>query len=179
VAASDWWASSIPTELCQGDIIPNVPFYICRSPLKHLKAVTLKKEREVWEEVGKPSLYSKEQKYFILASNNAYPGLVLSHGCEIEKPYMKRLLLAPVMELRTVDEAMQSVILEQRSHSAMLIPDVPALGHCYADLRMITAVPSELLALDEVICSMTEGARARLQAQLMDFFLRMRPPIAE
>jgi hypothetical protein len=71
---------------------------------------------------------------------------------------------------------MRSLLVEQKLRAMIYLPEIPGVPDGYADLRLITAIPTDLLATGNRICSMTEPARERLRAQLVAFFLRKELP---
>jgi hypothetical protein len=82
------------------------------------------------------------------------------------------VLIAPIGKIDLLSAETQSAVLQQRQIALMPLPDIPQIGSCYADLRLITPVSRD--AIDNAVraVSMTESARDRLHAHLVMFFLR-------
>jgi len=97
--------------------------------------------------------------------------LVLSHDCDLDKG-KKRVVVAPVNPVANLAKHERESVLAQRSHSSLVLPDVPSLGACYADLRLTTAVDRAFLDIDKRIASLSEAGLGRLRLQLIGFFTR-------
>jgi hypothetical protein len=53
----------------------------------------------------------------------------------------------------------------------MYLADVPAVGDCFADLRIISPISRDLIDAAQRLASMTDAGRERLSAQLFTFFV--------
>ena len=180
MAGSDWWADEIPSELCQGDVISELPFYVPEHPFTDLKYSQFSKGRSGYEEHAAPAKNKVTQKYYLLSHYNSLPGLIISHGCEIDKKKSragsKRILCAPIVSLGTVPEDAHASILAQEVVALMPLQGIPRIEDGFADLRLTTAIPADLIDDGERVCSMTDEARKRLQVQLVSFYTRRELP---
>jgi hypothetical protein len=105
--------------------------------------------------------------------------LVISHDCEIDKARnAERVLMAPLQPLSTLEPEMRQIVLEQKLLALMPLPDMGSFGDQFADLRLLDAIPRDLVADTARVVSMTEFGRDRLHAQLSKFLLRREPPAA-
>lgn len=173
---STWWAATDPAELCQGDVFPDLPFGFSTSPLTHVRSRTLKGGLEGWENVEEPTRNKKDNKYYLVAEARVSLGMIISHGCEIDKPFTDRLLAVPVNAMNTLEERLQTIVLEQKSPALLPLPEIPGYGDYYADLRLISALPKVVFDLEDRVCVMSTSAVERLHAQIVAFFLRRHLP---
>lgn len=170
-----WWLPDLRAEISQGDVIADVPFSIAVEPLTHLRFAQGKGGKPGWAESEQAVLHKGTQRMHVLAAYRPRPGIILSHDCEIEKAKDRpRVLLAPVCKISELPTAAQ-VVVQAQGHLALVpLPGLKDVGDCYADLRGMTTVLSEL-ALDKPrIASMTDPARLRLHGYLVAFLLRKR-----
>ena len=168
--ADDWWKPS-PSKYDQGDIFADIPFVIASKPTQFLTRQQLKGGAPgfVGSTEFKPPKSGPVQ---LLAQGGNHFGLLLNHGCDIDKPESSRLTFAPVSLLTNLPPDKREGVAAQRSAAMLFLPDVPSVGDCYADLRLTATVFRETVDLRHRIASMTENAQTRLQAQILEFFLR-------
>jgi hypothetical protein len=175
---SPWLESSFRAELSQGDIFAGLPFCTPSIPVIHLTKTQGKKESIVWTPSTPPTSPPQNQASHGLFAYRIGHGLVVSHDCAIDKPQKNtRILFAPVAPLSNFDLQTQEVVRRQAHLGAMLLPDLPDIGDAYADLRLITPFPHEIVSSLHQVGSLTNAARDRLQQALVAFFvLRQKPP---
>jgi hypothetical protein len=101
---------------------------------------------------------------------------VLSHSCELDKPQNQRGQVAPVMPLEGLSPEHQSEIVRGANYAHMYLPDVPTLGDCYVDLRVLSTVDTRSLRTRSKVASMTDEARLRLHVHVFAFFTRRQIP---
>ena len=158
-------------------MIRKVPFCGVTTPAKFLKSLTLKGGRPGWEEVAAPVLRPIDQRKYFLANGDLLPGIVISHDCDLDKPRENsKVLLAPIASLETLDPATRFTVLEQKHLALLPLPAIPEIGDSYADLRLVTSVPRDLVPDSERLSSMNENSLERLYAQLFKFIMRKQPP---
>lgn len=175
MASESWWAEKVQENLSQGDIVTNLPFLIPTSPLKYLKHENLRGNRPGWSESATP-VPLKDGRVQIVGLGKSLPGIVISHDCELDKARDKpRVILAAVLPMSAVAPEQHPVILEQRHRAYLPLPDLPSLGTCFANLRMIVTLDRDLVTKMPAIASMTEAGKTRLRGQLVEFFLRLTP----
>jgi len=170
VSAGDWWSPTLQTSLSQGDVISELPVSIGKSPLTHLKSRTAKFGVRVWNETDTPT--QENGAYHVLAIWSSRYSLVISHSCELDKPNNKRVHLAPVGLISDLEPKIADNIRSQQTKGQLILPSVPRLGDCYADLRVIAPVQRELIDSAPRLASMTEAALDRLYSQIVAYFLR-------
>jgi hypothetical protein len=179
VAASEWLEPAFRAELSQGDIFDGLPFCTPIVPVTHLTKGQAKGNPVVWipSKATQP-LPQGQQNHALFAYRLGY-GIIVSHDCAIDKPQKStRILFAPVGPLANFDAVTQDAVRRQAHLGAMLLPDIPGIGDAYADLRVITPFPHEIVSSLAQVASLTDRARDRLQSALVAFFVfRERPAL--
>jgi hypothetical protein len=170
VIDADWWAPALETALSQGDIVSDLYVTIGKSPPTHLKSRTGKGGAKIWNETGTP--FQENGAYHTLAIWNDRHAIVITHSCELDKPTNKRVHVAPVALLSSIDARIADNIRTQQTKGQLILPAIPGLGDCYADLRVIAPVQRDLIESAPRIASMTPAALDRLHDQLVAFFIR-------
>jgi hypothetical protein len=109
-------------------------------------------------------------------------GLVIDHGCELDKPDEPRVVhLAQVKPLDGVHEDDRESIVTYHQKRMFFLPESDALpeDHAhdhYADFRFITTLTRDVVDELPKIASMNEDGRKLLHFQLYRFFARKRLP---
>lgn len=170
-----WWAEILDPRLSQGDLVDALPFPFFRAPVTHLKKIQVKKHGDVWQPASKPSLHQQDQTYYALGGCAISLGLIISHGCAIDKPD-DRVLAAPVLEMTTLKPDMQDTVRQQAHRAFVPLLDIPGREDSYCDLRRITPVSRELISDSSRLRSMTEAGRDRLHAHLVSFLIERELP---
>ncbi len=110
--------------------------------------------------------------------------MLLSHGCEIDKPDLPTLLCALVGDIRSINVSRAGDLRAGRVINAMHLPaEVSGLPEGYVDFRSIYRVPRSIIQASiasgrRLVC-MTELGRNALGAFLYRFFTRRLPQGAE
>jgi hypothetical protein len=173
--SAGWWLLDPRIEVSQGDVVADVPFSILVDPLTPLQFADGPKGKPAWMQCEKPVVHKRTQRVHVLAALKPRAGIILSHDCEIDKTKDRpRVMLAPVAKISELPEKTQAVVLEQRHLALVPLPGLKDLGDCFADLRGVTTVPSELVLSNQRLASMTDEARLRLHGYLVAFLLRKR-----
>jgi hypothetical protein len=171
-----WWADVLdPRGLSQGDLLDSLPFPYFRAPLTHLKKIQVKKHGDVWQPASKPSLHQQDQTYYALGGCATSLGLIISHGCAIDKGD-DRVLAAPVLPMTSLKPEMQDTVRRQAHRAFMPLLGIPSRQDSYCDLRRITPVSRELIPESKRLMSMTEAGRERLHAHLVSFLIERELP---
>jgi hypothetical protein len=105
-------------------------------------------------------------------------GMVISHGCEIDKETEHRsVLVAQVRPLRHVTANADSIRSYDQKRTFYL-PESAFLGEeAYVDFRAVTTLRIEGVVEDlRRVASLDEDSRMELQQQLFRFFVRRRLP---
>lgn len=180
--SSEWWLNKLGDELDQGDVLVNVPFLAPRAPTTYIKPKTLKNNVPGWEETAKATLHPREQRSCVTAYEVLSHGVMLSHGCEIDKPKNEgrstenqRLLVVAVRPIGSLPEDQRDDVRNQARLSMMMLPNVPGVGDAYADLRLICPLPRPVIDKCDRLASMTPAAKIRLHAQITAFLFRTAP----
>jgi hypothetical protein len=156
-------------------VFTNVPGGVLHHPLTYLNSRPAKGRTTVYEHSQTPFPKRKgDERQFILSSGEVTGALVASHDCDCDKhpKPSQRIIIAPVYAIDLLPPENRLPVLEQRRFSLLPLPDLPGLGTCYADLRLMQAVQRAHLPDDQRIASMIDDAVARLQTQLIAFFSR-------
>ena len=164
----DWWDSSPDPGLSQGDIITDVPVSVVFFPLTPLAQ---QKGAEDWrpQSAWTPN---REGVGNVLARGRVGAVLVLSHECELDKPGVNRVAVAPIGSLDAVQEPHRTNILAQENYSKMPLPAAPVLGNSYADLRLTTTVDRAFLDVKKRVASLSEKGIGRLRLQIIAHYTR-------
>jgi hypothetical protein len=178
VTNQGWLETNLRTLLSQGDIYAGIPFGLPVAPLTHLAKGNGKKNAVIWTPTPPGQPVPAAETDHALFKYRIGHGVVVSHDCAIDKPSRtSRILFAPVVPLTGLPQASQEVIRRQAHLANMLIPDVPALGDAYADLKLITPIPMDLIDAATKVASMTDPARDRLQQALIAFLVDRKRPL--
>ena len=176
MSESDDLIISPQSELSPGDVFPDVPFPLLKYPLKTYRP-DRKAEREGKVQVFEADGHHKpgDIAHCVFSRQNA---ILLSHGCEIDKTLgnaeRRHLLIAPIEQLASMSEELQSRIREGRQPNRFYLPTNSLLHNTEwcVDLRRILPVPAQYLidASEQRLCSLTEVGQAALGAQLSVYF---------
>lgn len=165
-----WWLQNLATELSQGDVVRDLVVGLPVHVPVYLQKKTLKGNEIVWAP-GSPQP-DHNGVLRLLAEGRRCDVLVISHGCEIDKQdRKKRILIVPIAPADRLSSSREAVFA-QRDYALFPLPEVPTLGDCYADLRLIHPVDRGVLREQDRAASMTDEALLRLQAQIVAFFTR-------
>lgn len=167
--AATWWRSELdPEGLSQGDVTSPLPVAVSVTPPKRLAKGTGRGGVEIWT-----SSVDTSKKNFLFEGAEA-PVLVVSHSCDLDKHERRgRVLVAPMRSVEALTPDVRASVMNQERIALMPLPDVPGLGSHYADLRLISPLPIELINEDVRIASMSTEGLERLQVQLVKFFTRI------
>lgn len=170
----DFWAAGIAPELSQGDLLSGVWVGSSVSPRKALQAgQTLKGGTATWVEGGwKPAADGAGN---FLARGRDVESIVISQSCELDKKGSSApVLIAPVFQLRVVQEEHRDRIRSGSRYAFLYLPAVEGLfEESYADLRMLNYVQRKLIDEGERRLSVTQKGEARLAAQVVAFLTRI------
>lgn len=169
-----WWEPNVADELSQGDIFENVPFLMPLHPAEYMETRPLKNNEIGWVKSPQKKIIKGTQH--ILASAKTGLGMILNHGCDIEKSQKltkPRYTICFVDTLQNLSDAEQDKVRTQKPFHQLYLPEVPGYGDCYINLRLTCVLPGQ--AIDELqrIASMTDLARTRLHAQILAFYSRL------
>lgn len=170
MAASDWWLPELPNQLDQGDIFRDIAFIESVVPQVALKATSMKAGAQGWMKDKVDPV--EHQKAHWLATGHLSHGLLLNHGCDIDKPNNRRCIFVPVFLLTRLPAEQHEGVVTQQSIPMLYLPDVPGFGDMVADFRIVMNVARAQVIPEARVASMTEDARFRMLAQLVKFFTR-------
>ncbi len=170
--SDQWWEEAIREDLDQGDIFPDIPFFESVVPLQPLTGTDLRHGAHGF--MRSKSMPPSEKDSDWLSKGKLALGMLLNHGCDLDKPSSKRCMLVRVGSLNLFSEEDSVHIITQRSIPMLYLPNVPGHGDLVANLRTTASVPRKLIEdlKGKRIVSMTDFAKERLRAQLMTFFTR-------
>ncbi len=173
---------------CQGDIIREIPHIHLKPPLP---LTVIRKEQAKWGPRLTPYEYASSvpqaelpgstfpQSGFKLAEGEQVLafcqvafGMVLSHGCEIDKD-SKHRMVALIRSLSGVPSEGQEIIRANRNFSSCYLPAYgEIMGESYVDFRRITTLHPDFLKNPERIVSLTDKAVKYIQTQFFRFLTR-------
>lgn len=166
----DWWQDSIPVDFDQGDIFADVPFLETVHPLEPLTHTSMKGGAPGWMKAKTMPESTKHVSW--RAEGRTSYGVLLNHGCDLDKPSNRRCQLVAAAPLSAFPADQHDMIVDQRSIPLMFLPNVPAIGDMVADLRVLTTVPRIFVNGATRVAAMTTDARTRLMAQVIEFYTR-------
>lgn len=141
-------------------------------PVQYMKKQTVKHHGDGWFGSLSPQK-DGGGRTVLLAAGAVTTGIVLSHDCESDKQEgSKTLILARVEPLTTAPPEHRQAIIDQQNIPRMFMPAVPGLGDSYANLRCVATVDREAVKAATRVASMSDTARALLEARIVKFFLR-------
>jgi hypothetical protein len=174
VSETQWFEPAIRAELSQGDIFDGLPFCTPELPVVHLSPGTGRGAKPIWTPSDPATSFRPDQKNRALVAYRMGHGIVVSHDCAIDKPKRNgRILFAPVVSIAVLDTLTQDVVRRQGHFSSMYLPGLPGLGDAYADLRLITPFPRDIVDELRQVASLTDAARTRLHQAIVAFFVRL------
>lgn len=166
-----WWQGELRKELSQGDVVLGLPFTIVANPPLPLRKETGRKGVTQWLHANSSALPTAgASKADLISQGLAFPGVVVSHSCEIDKPQARYLHLAPVIPIMQVNPEDRVTIEQGKNVSKMYLPASAQVDESYADLRLIVPLPIALIRSRDRVASMTDEATELLQARLVAFF---------
>jgi hypothetical protein len=176
LATTDFYREPDP-KICQGDIIAHVPHLYMQHPVTVLRATTAKKLGSVYQPFdlgGSPPgglKFSRGEPEEVAASCLMARGILLTHGCEVDKD-SKHRMVALVRALPPVEAANPrdaQIIREQKNLSTFYLPDYPErLEESYVDFRRVSCISPMLIDPSQRIASLTENG---LKQFLIKFFM--------
>ena len=172
-----WWEAQPRKILEQGDVIQTALQVQPVFPVKFLlKGVTGKGGKASWEESDVAATGADSSRILGVATGSH--GLVLSHGCEIDKlKPAQTVLIAPIVQLDTLPPDLHEKVLKQEVYRFLPLMAIPGLGDYYANLGKTFSLQLRLIEPQHRVSSMTDDARFRLWAQLVAFYTRRQLPL--
>jgi hypothetical protein len=170
-----WWLPDLQPALSQGDVLLDcVAGAAVVHPRQAVKRASLAGAADAWV-VDPAETPDQNDILTLLAKGRISAALVVSHSCELDKGERKaRVHVAEVRPMASLQPDARERIMSQSRISLMPLPDLPTLGDCYADLRTIGGIDRRAALAAPKVASMTDAAVARLQAQLVAFFTRLK-----
>lgn len=173
--SEEWWLPTISPTLSQGDVVIDLPLGVAVEPPTSLERAVLPGKRSGWYECTHWKADHNGSAWF-LAKGKLMAGIVVSHGCDLDKTAGKARPLVLVAAVRSADslsDQAKAAVFEQRERHTMPLPQISGLGDCYVDLRSINVLSREAVERGTRIASLTHQGRQRLRAQLVSFFTRI------
>jgi len=173
---SVWWLPKKHPDLSQEDVFKGIPVWVAIPPVVFIQKQTFSGNQTAWVESSNPIADADGFKH-LLARAREVVCIVLTHDCQLDKAKKKvRVQVAVASDVNALSSEERSVVMNQRSLSMLVLPNIPQLGTYYADMRLIFTVDKRLLIESMRIASMTEQAKLRVQNQLIAYFSdRARP----
>jgi hypothetical protein len=135
-------------------------------PIEHFEKKTFAKGAIAWAVTKRESPSTRT-----LLRTQRSIGLLLSHGCTIDKGG-RRVTFALVEKAEKIEAQHQESLRAQEMASYVFLPNVPGIGDCVADMRVLVTLPSEFLENDR-LGKMTPEAKLLLEAKLIHFYTRI------
>jgi len=164
-------------DLCQGDIVKNIPHLFLKPPVQVLRKTSSKANRLMFEAFKVDSEDVLPGGFNVAGENvsahcQAARGIVLTHGCEIDKDEKHRLvaLIRPLVKVKEQD---QQTIRENKNRRFFYLEKYQdVLPESYVDFRRLSTVDPKLINMSERITSLDEKTVLALQAQFIRFITR-------
>lgn len=172
--AHEWWAEGPKPELSQGDVVIDLPFWVPLNDLQCVEKKALPAPRPpAWLETT--GLTPDAEGFFnFIARGRIAPGVVLSHDCELDKQRKnRRVQVALVSDIEKLSTDEKQAVMGQGKWSRLVLPDVPELGTCYADLLIQVTLDRRIIDARRRLASMSEEGAERLRAQIIAYFTRL------
>lgn len=175
----------VDPEWCQGDIIRQIPHIHLKPPLKVVRKETTKSGEKlaafeyqfgtIQEKNNVAELPPGGFKFDIGEQAIAFCqlafGVILSHGCEIDKD-SKHRTVALIRPLSNVSQG-REIIKANDNFSYWYLPAYgEIMGESYVDFRRITTLHPDFLKNSERIVSLTDNAVKHLQMQYFRYLTR-------
>ncbi len=173
-------------EVSQGDVVMDVPhLYLKQPPITVLRSTTGSGRRPLFEpfplqsssassgqasDVSPPGgfKFARGEPEQVVATCFLAKGIILTHGCEIDKD-PKHRIVALLRPLRTVPQEHHDIVRSNQDFSSLYLPEYPGiLEESYVDFRRISTVHSDLILPENRLASLTTVG---LQALLTKLFL--------
>lgn len=177
-----WWAESPQTELYQGDIVADLPFWTITPESIFLEKRTIATKNEGPKDclIETNSLKADSQGFFqFLGRARFAPAIVLTHDCEFDKKRRKapRVQLARLGDIDGLSPQERSQVMNQGSYSKLVLPNVPNLGKTlYVDFHIQITLDTRLVESKTKIASLSDFGRQRLRVGIIYYYLRKSPP---
>lgn len=170
-----WWTVEPRSELSQGDIFTDIPIVFAPRPIQYVKPQTFPKSVKGWIVSDKP-FNDSAGRTVLFAVGYVSLAIAISHDCEFDDQQgTKSILCARVEPIASAPPEHQPLIEQQQNVPRMFLPQIPSVGNCYVNLRAVATIDRKVIAEATRLASMTDEARALLQARLVMFFLRRVP----
>lgn len=182
--ADEFYRDADP-EWCQGDIIRQVPHIHMKPPLTAMRKEQSKggmryapyeydisdSQAELSERASPQGGFKFDWGEQVLSFCQVAFGMILSHGCEIDKDFKHRTV-ALIRPLINVQEG-QEIIRANNNLSYCYLPAYgKIMGESYVDFRRITTLHPDFLQNSERIVSLTDNAVKSIQMQFFRYLTR-------
>jgi len=149
---------------------------IAPRPIQYVKPQTFPRSVKGWIVSDKP-FNDSAGRTVLFAAGYVSLAIAISHDCEFDDQQgSKSILCARVEPIASAPPEHQPIIERQQNLPRMFLPHIPSVGDCYVNLRTVATIDRQVIAGATRLASMTDGARALLQARLVKFFLRREFP---
>ena len=171
MADQQWWTPKLHPDLSQGDVISDSHLLVAMHPTEYVKRSGGKASG--WEK-SEAWVASNDGLGHAVARGRITRAIVLTHSCELDKPAgRKRVLVAAVFDAASMTEAERAQVFGQKRFSRLPLPQVPGVGDCYVDLRLMMTIDRRSIEEKHRIAGMTDDGVQRLKLQLVGFLTRL------
>src|SRR5580692_7971114 len=153
---SNWWQPELDPRLSQGDVVCDLLSVVAVFPMQAVQPSTLKGGLNGWVPSG--GAPDSEGMLHVISRGRLLPSLVLSHSCDLDKSLDKnkpkvRVMMAQMMPASNLSQEDYANVFRSQVRSKIPLPDVPVLGDCYADLRLMQPVDGRFIATAQRLAS--------------------------
>lgn len=177
-----------PNRLCQGDIIANLAHVVHRPPLRALRPFSAKGGKQAFSphvydvhrtpatqlDVPKGGFrFQSPEGELGVASVQMTLGMVISHGCDVDKRDSKNWLIAMIRRLAVLSEDDWPAIRDGTQKRAFYLPAYgDHIPEGYVDFRRITCIQKQPLEELNRIVGLTDEAVEDLHWHMFRFITR-------
>ena len=95
-------------------------------------------------------------------------GIILSHGCVIDKPQVRRWLVCPVIPLTEIPSGQRGDVKRNRAYSMLYLPQIrEVLPESFVYLDQVSTIDAEIVRSAHRLVSLSDIGRKALFAQFI------------
>jgi len=162
------------SQLCQGDILCDIPHLHLKPPLQALRNTTTRQGQAFLPEPYEPKTpQERRQGSLVATSCQLGLGMLLTYDCEIDNDRKHRMvaLIRPLD--RQIPPDQQEIIRDNRNFNFLYLPAyLDKMDESYVDLRRVSCLDPALVDQAERVVSLTDVAKKALYTQLFRYLTR-------
>jgi hypothetical protein len=176
VAPTGFYQNINASLFCQGDVFGCVPLVYFRADTVPVKWVTLHGGKQAYAPqpaVTADTPVKDRTKQTVLAGCDYTRAVLMTHGCEIDKPVNKFVTVAIIRSFQDLQENVKDALRGNRKLSAFYLPPhEQGQPETYIDFRSLSTIEKDVLTKEGRICSLSEISSMAMLGQMVQFFAR-------